>query len=212
MRNSLLKFTAVAGSAFLLSLSPAFAQGGHGGGGGGAGGAALRSTPTMSQPDRDRMKDQDRDKDFDRDMDRDRDRDRLKDMDRDRLYLGAKDRIRLHDHDGDKKLNQSEFNEWRAGAFDAIAPDGKGFTLQQYQAVRLGPGPQGSSNTARRQQMQERADLRKTERFRVMDGNGDGVVTRNEFMKFGNLYYLEADRNDDGMVSEKELNQYHRGM
>lgn len=209
MRNSLLKLTAVAGSAFFLSLSPAFSQGG---GGGGGGGGAPRSAPAMSQADRDRMRDQDRDKDFDRDMDRDRDRKRLKDTDRDRLYLGAKDRIRLHDRDGDGKLNQGEFNEWRNGAFDAISPGGNGFTLQQYLAVRLGPGPQGSSNTARQQQMRDRADLRKTERFRVMDSDGDGIVTRTEFMKFGNLYYLEADRNDDGMVSEKELSQYHRGM
>ena len=194
MRTSPLTLTALAGSALLLSLSPAFAQGGRGGGsgggGGGGGGAPQRSAPAMSQPDRDRMKDQDRD----------------------RLYLGAKDRIRLHDQDGDNKLNQNEFNEWRGAMFGAIAPDGNGFTLQQYLAVRLGPGPKASSNPARQQQMQERADLRKTERFRVMDGNGDGVVTRAEWMDFGDRFYGEADRNNDGKVSAKELNRYNRGM
>ncbi|WP_428410095.1 EF-hand domain-containing protein [Hyphococcus sp.] len=216
MTHTGIKLTAVLSSALFLSLSPAFAQGG----GGGAGGGAPRGNPPVSQPDMDRMRDQDRDRDLDRDKDQDRlkdqdmdqDRDRMRDMDQDRLYLGAKDQIRLHDRDGDKKLDLNEFNEWRGAAYGAMDPDGNGFTLQEYLAVRLGPGPQGSSNTLRQQQMQERAELRKTERFRVMDGDGDGVVTRTEFMKFGNLHYLDADANDDGKLTEKELNQYHRGM
>jgi hypothetical protein len=45
-----------------------------------------------------------------------------------------------------------------------------------------------------------------------MDGNGDGIVTRNEFMNFGKLNYLEADANDDGKVTYQELQQINRGM
>lgn len=190
----------VAFAATLALGASAYAQGGPGGGGGSGGGQGM-SSPRSGAMDRD----MDRMRDMDKDMDRDRMHGRAP------LYLGAKDRIRAHDRDGDGQLDRNEFNAWRSDAFDAMN-GGEGFTLEQYLAVRLGPGPYGASNAARQQEMQERANLRKTERFHVMDGNGDGVVTRGEFMKFGEMNYLEADANDDGKVSVKELQQYNRGM
>lgn len=109
-------------------------------------------------------------------------------------------------------MTMSEFQNWRQAAFGTIDSDSSGgFSLQEYHAARLGPGPvSGSAN--RKAEKLERATLRKTERFRVMDGDGDGVVTRTEFMKFGELNYLEADANDDGQLTFKELNAYQRGM
>lgn len=135
------------------------------------------------------------------------DRDRLRDQDRDRLYLGAQDRLREHDRDRDGFLSQAEFRAWHESAFGAFDGDGSGgFSLQEYLATRYGPGPKAGGASKN----QERATLRKTERFRLMDGDGDGVVTRTEFMNFGELNYLEADANDDGRLKFKELNQYHR--
>ena len=68
-----------------------------------------------------------------------------------------------------------------------------------------------SGNARQRQRSAERTQLRKTERFRLMDGNGDGIVTRAEYMNFGELNYLDADSNDDGKLSYGELQQFHRG-
>ncbi len=144
----------------------------------------------------------------------DRQMDRMQDQmpDRDRLFLGARDRIGKHDADQNGKINREEFDNWRRATFDTMDADGNGLLKEEYLATRLGPGPYGPGNTAHQQEMQERANLRKSERYRVMDGNGDGVVTREEFTKFGELNYLEAGADDDGQLTFKELQQYNRGM
>lgn len=197
--------------AIALSLPMAAnAKGGSTGGGPSGGGAQGPATAPGSM-DQDRGRDTDRAKDQDRDFDRIKDQDRLKD--RDYLYLGDKDRIRAHDQDRDGKIGRDEFDAWRGDSFASMDGDGNSLlSREEYFAARFGAGPYGSSNNTRSQTMQERALLRKTERFRVMDGDGDGVVTRAEFMKFGELHYLEADANDDGKLTFKELEQYNRGM
>ncbi|KAF0186691.1 MAG: hypothetical protein FD160_345 [Caulobacteraceae bacterium] len=130
--------------------------------------------------------------------------------DQDRLYLGAQDRLRQYDQDRDGRISQGEFRQWHENAFNAIDGDNSGgFSLQEFQRVRLGPGPQRSARS--RQQIEDRAQLRKTERFRLMDGNGDRMVTRAEYMNFGELNYLDADANDDGRLTFQELQQFHRG-
>lgn len=178
----------------LMTVAPAFAQGG---GGGGQGGPPATS-PGVTQPDRDQ----------DRLRDQLGDQDRLRDQDR--LYLGAQDRLRQHDQDRDGRISQGEFRQWHERAFSAIDGDNSGgFTLQEFQRTRLGPGPQGSARN--RQRVEDRAELRKTERFRLMDGNGDGMVSRNEYMNFGELNYLDADANDDGRLTFQELQRFHRG-
>ncbi len=179
------------------TISPVLAQ--HGGGN--QGGPPAPS-PSVSQPDRDRLRDQDRLRTPDQD------RDQLRDQDR--LYLGAQDRLRQHDQDRDGRISQGEFRQWHDNAFATIDSDNSGgFTLQEFQRVRLGPGPQGAGRN--RQRVEERALLRKTERFRLMDGDGNGVVTRSEYMNFGELNYLDADTDDDGRLTFRELQQFHRG-
>lgn len=138
------------------------------------------------------------------------DRDRLRD--REPLYLGMRDRLQRFDRDRDGFIDRSEFRQWHESAYDAINAGGNdGFTLQEFQAVRLGSGPRSDVPGARSQRNQDRAQLRKAERFRLMDGNGDGIVTRAEYMNFGELNYLDADANDDGKLSYTELQQFHRG-
>jgi len=194
--RAILKSTCIAAAMALMTVAPAFAQGGGGGGGGGGQGGPPATSPGVNQPDRDQLRDQDQD------------RDRLRDQDR--LYLGAQDRFRQHDQDGDGRLSQGEFRQWHERAFNAIDGDNSGaFTLQEFQYARFGPGPQGSARN--RQRIEERAQVRKTGRFRLMDGNGDGVVSRNEYMNFGELNYLDADANDDGRLTFRELQKFHRG-
>jgi Ca2+-binding EF-hand superfamily protein len=61
-------------------------------------------------------------------------------------------------------------------------------------------------------QMQERAEERKTLRFRVMDSDGDGVVSREQFMLQNRLDFADADADDDGKVTEQEFSAWRRGM
>lgn len=160
-----------------------------------------RTRDRLVTPDRDRLRDRDRIDTPDQDRTRDRDQ----------PYLGSRDRLRTFDRDRDGSIDRSEFQQWHISSFDALDSDGDGgFGLQEFKAMRFGPGPLGN-NSRQRQLSEERAQLRKTERFRLMDGNGDGIVTRAEYMKFGELNYLDADTNDDGKLSYGELQQFHRG-
>lgn len=160
-----------------------------------------RTRDRLVTPDRDRLRDRDRIGTPDQDRTRDRDQ----------LHLGSRDRLRTFDRDRDGSIDRSEFEQWHISAFNALDSDGDGgFGLQEFKAMRFGPGPLGN-NSRQRQLSEERAQLRKTERFRAMDGNGDGIVTRAEYMKFGELNYLDADTNDDGKLSYGELQQFHRG-
>lgn len=185
MRN-LFRTVCVAALAGAMLATPAVAQQG-----GGAGGPPT-SSPGAMQPDRDQ--------------------DRFRDQDRDRPYFGAQDRLRDQDRDRDGRINQAEFRTWHEQTFATMDADNSGgFTLQEFQQSRLGPGPRSGVSASRRQRMEERAQLRKTERFRLMDGNGDGIVSRNEYMNFGELNYLDADADDDGRLTFREMQDFHRG-
>lgn len=206
MRRFLPSLLAGAAGAALI-FTPAAPQGGGGGQGGGGQGGPAQTSPGGGDLQRDRGMDQTRDQD--KLGDQDRDRDQLRDQDRDRLYLGAKDRLREHDRDGDGRFDETEFRNWHENAFRAFDNDESGgFSLQDYQAVRLGAGPKANASS----RALERTQLRKTERFRLMDGDGDGVVTRTEYMKFGEINFLDADANDDGRLTFKELQNFHRNM
>lgn len=161
-----------------------------------------RTRDRIDVPDQDRLRDRDR-------IDTP-DRDRLRD--RDPLYLGTKDRLRTFDRDRDGAIDRSEFQQWHETSFGAADANGDGgLSLQEFQTVRLGPGPNSNKSSARRERSEERAQLRKTERYRLMDGDGNGIVTRTEYMKFGELNYLDADIDDDGKLTLGELQQFHRG-
>ncbi|GAA0270744.1 hypothetical protein GCM10009127_08590 [Alteraurantiacibacter aestuarii] len=199
-----------------MATSPAYAQGGGGGGGGSQQSGPPASVPGTGTMDQDRTRDRLDVPDQDRDRLRDRDRldtpDRDRDRDRDQLYLGTRDRLRDQDRDHDGFIDQTEFRSWHGQTFTAMDSDNSGgFTLQEFLRARLGPGPGSGDSANRRQRMEERAQARKTERFRLMDGNGDGMVTRTEYMNFGELNYLDADANDDGRLTVRELQQFHRG-
>jgi hypothetical protein len=147
-----------------------------------------------------------------RDKLQDRDRDQIRDPDRDRLYLGTRDRMSKFDRNGDNQVNRAEFEDWHQNMFAQMDADGNGLSLEEYHAARFGAGPYNDANPERQALKREQANLRKTERFRIMDGNGDGVVSREEYMRFGEHTWLEADTNDDGELTWGELQSYNRGM
>ena len=219
------KYAILAGvSAVAFALAGANAQPGGGGGSGGGAGAGAQSGDQGRIRDRIDVPDQDRDRDQDRglmdtpdqDRDRDRDQDRLaipdQDRDRDRLFLGTADRIQQHDRDGDGKVDRAEFDAWHDTGFDTMDADGNGLTLQEYHAMRMGQGPYGSPDAELQVRMRTQANLRKTERYRLMDTDANGVVMRNEYRNFAEYAFLEADADDDGKLTVQELNRFNRGM
>nr|WP_321359349.1 hypothetical protein [uncultured Hyphomonas sp.] len=186
------------------------AQGGNRQGAGKGAGQGAGMGATAGDMDQDRLRVMD--PASRRDKLQDLDRDRLRDPDRDRRYLGTQDRLRKFDRDGDKRVNRTEFEDWHQDMFGQMDADGNGLTLQEYHAARFGPGPYSDANPERQVLMRQQANLRKTERYRVMDGNGDGIVSGEEYMRFGEHAWLEADTNDDGQLSWGELQAYNRGM
>jgi hypothetical protein len=196
-----LAFAAAIAGAVIMS-GQAVAQGGAGQGAGGGMGSQ------SGAQDRDQL----RVKDPASGRDQLQDRDQIRDPDRDRLFLGTKDRIRAFDRDGDRQINRVEFEDWHKDMFGNMDADGNGLSLEEYHAARFGAGPYSNANLQRQALMREQANLRKTERFRIMDGNGDGIVSREEYMRFGEHAWLEADTNDDGQLTWAELQQYNRGM
>ncbi|MBW8294482.1 hypothetical protein [Sphingopyxis sp.] len=187
-KRAVVSFAAVMGFAL---TAPAWSQGG-------GRSAPSRPTPPAGQVDRvqDRMQTPDQD--------------RLRDLDN--VYLGTQDRVRVFDRDRDGSLSRPEFQQWHDSSFKALDSNGDGeFRLEEFQAVRLGPGPRSSGQSPQRQRAEERAQSRKAERFRLMDGDGNGAVSRTEYMNFGEMNYLDADGNDDGQITVRELQQFHRG-
>ncbi|WP_417595954.1 hypothetical protein [Parasphingorhabdus sp.] len=176
------------------------------------------STRTAPPVSRDVIQDRTRDRIDVPDQERIRDQDRVDTADQDRirdhdpLYLGTRDRLQTFDRDSDGLIDQSEFQQWHESAYDAINAGGKdGFSLQEFEAVRLGPGPMSDTAGPQRQRNEQTAQLRKAERFRLMDSDDNGVVTRSEYMKSGESNFPGADVNNDGKLSYGELEQFHRG-
>lgn len=110
--------------------------------------------------------------------------------------------FKLMDTDGSGTLSKSEVNEWAKGVFGAMDSDSSGaLTMEEYMAVRMGPGASGQGGKAARQEQMQAA---KVKRFHVMDVNGDGSLTEAEFMQGQDTRFTTADRNGDGQVSRTE--------
>lgn len=83
------------------------------------------------------------------------------------------------DTDGNGRLSQAEVTAWAEGVFGAMDSDSNGkLTLEEYMAVRMGPGASGTGTGPRAAEMQKA----KAARFKAMDTNHDNMISHEEFM------------------------------
>lgn len=48
--------------------------------------------------------------------------------------------------------------------------------------------------------------------FKAMDANGDGMISKDEFMKFHEMMFEKMKKNSAGMVDMKEMEMMHHDM
>ncbi len=103
------------------------------------------------------------------------------------------------DTDSNGKLSQAEVDAWAEGVFGAMDSNSDAkLTLEEYMAVRMGPGASGTGNAKRQAQMQ----AAKADRFKVMDTDHDGMVSHDEFMAGAHARFAAAGGQKGG-VSRK---------
>ena len=122
-------------------------------------------------------------------------------------------RIDAADKDDDGEISPDEFTIWREASFVLTDENGDGRISAEEHAVSwVGLGPARGILRTACERAEEHAQMQKSLRFLVMDGNGDGAVSILEYMRMGELIYSEADGNNDGKVTPFEFRQRVRGM
>jgi Ca2+-binding EF-hand superfamily protein len=109
------------------------------------------------------------------------------------------------DENGDGAIAVKEAAAWHDIVFVTMDADDNGaLTFEEYMEVRMGAG--AGKNPERQQARQEQ----KAARFPEMDANGDGTLSRQEFMAGGESHLMAADSDGDGQVSFEEFRDQHR--
>ncbi len=109
------------------------------------------------------------------------------------------------DSDGNGRLSRAEVDAWAEGVFSAMDSNSDGkLTLEEYMAVRMGPGASGAGNAKRQAQMQ----TAKADRFKTMDANHDGTVSHDEFMAGAHARFTAAGGQNGG-VSRQDWMKSH---
>lgn len=125
----------------------------------------------------------------------------------------AVERIVAADQNDDGVISAEEHDAWRDGAFAVTDENGDSRVSAEEHAVAwIGPGPSRGILLTECQKTEEQAQLQKSLRFRVMDGDGDGAVSPMEFRRMGELIFSEADGNNDGKVTMYEFRRRLQGM
>lgn len=75
-------------------------------------------------------------------------------------------------------------------------------------STRLGPG----ADRPLSQEQETRRFLKKQHRFQAADPDGDGNVSKAEFMASGQKRYQKADLDSDGQVTVWEFRAHRRRM
>jgi Ca2+-binding EF-hand superfamily protein len=99
--------------------------------------------------------------------------------------------VERYDANGDGAIDMAEFRAQRAGRFARLDPDDDG---QVSKAAFLQAVAQSTAA--------EHA-VRLERLFDKMDTNGDGILTRGEYLAYGEAIFARMDRNGDGKLTRK---------
>jgi len=113
-------------------------------------------------------------------------------------------RMSAIDANGDGMISDDEAAAQVEAVFLAMDADEDGeLTLEEFMAVRMGPGE--GRNAERQKMMQERKKARYTE----MDTDKNGKVSKAEFIGHGKARFEAADTDKDGKVTPWEFRAQH---
>ena len=122
------------------------------------------------------------------------------------MGAGAVSRFEDIDKNNDQRVSSEEHAAWRDSVFNAMDADQSGdLTETEYMSVRMGPGPRAGTPGPRHAERQ----AAKRKRFKEMDKDGDGTVTKQQFLDYGDQRFTAADANKDGTLILAEFRDYH---
>jgi len=108
-------------------------------------------------------------------------------------------RMGIIDLNDDGRISDAEAATAADEVFTAMEADDDGqVTKEEYMAVRMGPGTGWNAERQAAMQAQKEA------RYSGMDGDGDGVVSKGEFLDAAQKHHKAADTDGDGGVSPWE--------
>lgn len=115
---------------------------------------------------------------------------------------GMAERFQALDTDADGRLSAAEAAEWRETVFVTMdADDDNRLSLEEYMTVQLGQGADPDQRGPRYEERQ----AEKEAAFVEMDEDGDGFVTREQFLAGGEQNFSDADADGDGYVTLPEF-------
>tara|TARA_R110002020_G_scaffold126073_1_gene283717 strand:+ start:1437 stop:1898 length:462 start_codon:yes stop_codon:yes gene_type:complete len=111
------------------------------------------------------------------------------------------------DANGNGLLSKAEVGAWTDGVFSAMDADADGsLTMEEYMAVRMGPGADGQGRNAARQDAMQAA---KADRFQAMDRNGDAKVSHDELTGHSAALFDQADTGKTGEITRMQWMSVH---